>query len=598
MTPSRVVNQVLTWSMVIVMFAAGGAPGQQVTGQWDFNNGNLAATVGADGSYWIVPATPPRDVAAETQFGSTASFGIADIDGQVAQVMRFPNCDNRMGYALYPQIEANGTNPDNGQPGQYVNQYTLIMDVYYPAASAGVYRALLQTAECNGNDADFFINGSEGIGISGNYQGSVTPDAWHRIVLALDATNTTDGYRKFIDGVLVGAQSGMGIDGRMTLYPTADDLPALLFADNDNETRPGYVNSIQIRNYQMTDAEVATLGVPSAAGIPGGDGVTGQWDFDNQDVTSTVGRSLVYFRGCQAGACPQSLANETQYGLGSQFGLPPINEVDPRVMGFPAVTACTGYLFPHGAAANGGGLQQKVNQYSLIMDIYFKQEDYTTSGDWISLMQTSPFNDIDAQLGIRTTDGAVGDGGQYGGTEGSCVADTWLRLAIVVDTTTERYSKYVNGALLATQGSSDVDDVHALFTTASAAGADHLLLFTDDDAETKAGYVNSIQIRDYAMSDEEVALLGGPTAAGIGFDDPPTARKAPDANNDGHVDDQDLGEFIACITGPGLAIAEDKILLCREFDVDDDSDVDQADFGLFQQYYTGSAGCAPNCFYP
>ena len=127
--------------------------GQQVTGQWDFNNGNLAATVGTAGQYWIAPTTPPRDVETETQFGTTTSFLIPDIGGVAAKVMKFPQTDPKMGYAMYPEIDANGG-------GSYVNQYTLIMDVLYPAASllpAGEWNALFQTNDCNGNDGDLFV---------------------------------------------------------------------------------------------------------------------------------------------------------------------------------------------------------------------------------------------------------------------------------------------------------------------------------------------------------------------------------------------------------------------------------------------------------
>lgn len=567
--------------------------GQQVTGQWDFQSGNLNATVGATGQYWVAPTTPTRNVEAETVFGTTTFFGIPAIGGVEAKVMKFPQSDKFMAYAMYPEIDANGG-------GEYVNQYTLIMDVLYPAASmpAGQYNSLFQTSDCNSNDGDIFLKSGSGIGISSNYAGQFLPDTWHRVALVFDLTTST--LTRYIDGVQAGPMTlASGVDGRWSLYSKTMNRPSLLFADESNETAAGYVNSIQIRNYAMPDAEVVALGAASATGILGGTGVTGQWDFETGSLLPTVGRSLVYFKGCQT-ACAENLAAETQFGPASSFGLPPINEVDPKVMGFPHTTPCTAYLFPHGAAPNGDTSLGMVNQYSLIMDVYFKSTDYGPQAapfdnDWIALYTTYPLNDDDAVLFIHTTDRSLGHYGNYGGTEGSCPPDTWLRIAVVLDNTTNTFTKYVNGVKLAVQ---DGGPELALHTTASAAGQDFLLMFADDGHETKAGYVNSIQVRDYALTEAEVAALGGPTAAGIGFADPPTPRKAPDANQDGFVNLDDYAEFLGCITGPDILVPPEKDLACRNFDVDDDGDIDQADFGAFQSYFTGVMTCSPKCYYP
>jgi len=91
----------------------------------------------------------------------------------------------------------------------------------------------------------------------------VTPDAWNRIVAVFDLPNKA--LRKYLNGALVNTQTlGEGTDGRWSL-----GLIALLFADEDGETNPGYVNSIQFRNGAMTDAEVLALGGVTTDGIPG-----------------------------------------------------------------------------------------------------------------------------------------------------------------------------------------------------------------------------------------------------------------------------------------------------------------------------------------
>jgi predicted phosphodiesterase len=215
-----------------------------VTGQWDFNSSNLTATVGAALAYRGTTA-------------STTSFTTTTIGGQPATVMSFPATTATQGYRMTHGIAPNGG-------GGFVNQYTLIMDVMFPAASSGGYRALLQTSENNANDGDIFVNPANGIGISGIYHGVLGPDTWHRVALVVDLTFPTQRLRKFIDGILVGTQDlSDGVDGRWSLNPTA-----LLFTDEDGETAAGFVNSIQIRSEAMLTSDVAALGGATATGIP------------------------------------------------------------------------------------------------------------------------------------------------------------------------------------------------------------------------------------------------------------------------------------------------------------------------------------------
>lgn len=229
-----------------------------VTGQWDFSLAKgLGATIGADLEYFDGPTGA---TAGATVFGTTTSLGIPDIGGQVAEVMGFPATSKTMGYIARHGAMANGG-------GAYVNQYTLIMDVLYPSSSHGQWRSIYQTATDNSNDGDFFVRGDGGIGISGNYQGAILPDTWHRLAVSVDLTTST--MAKYIDGVQVGVQTlSSGVDGRWALYP-ADGSPNyfLLFADEDGETAPGYVNSIQFHNVALSATDIAALGGPQAEGI-------------------------------------------------------------------------------------------------------------------------------------------------------------------------------------------------------------------------------------------------------------------------------------------------------------------------------------------
>src|SRR5262249_16923136 len=148
-------------------------------------------------------------------FGTTTSFGIPNINGQAAKVMTFPACASSEGFFMSP-----GAAPNGG--GHFVNQYTLIMDVLIPSTSTG-YGAFLQTDSSNASDADLFVDPSNGIGVSGEYYGNLTPNVWHRLAFTVDLTKRELG--KFIDGTNywqqdLGSAEG-GVDQRWSLSTNA-----------------------------------------------------------------------------------------------------------------------------------------------------------------------------------------------------------------------------------------------------------------------------------------------------------------------------------------------------------------------------------------
>ncbi len=226
-------------------------PSVLVSGQWDFDNG-LAAFVGRNLEY------NDATVAADTTFGTTTSFGIPDINGQPATVMHFtPSVTSWGGYQMYHKAAPNGG-------GVYVNQYTLIYDLYLPTSA---WLSLLQTSVTNDDDGDVFINPTGGVGISSVYNGNITPGEWHRVAIAFDLTGPgSPVLTKFVDGVKVGNQTtGLSaMDGRFALGPYA-----LIFGDNDGDITETYVSSVQFSNGRRPDAFITALGGPSAAKIPG-----------------------------------------------------------------------------------------------------------------------------------------------------------------------------------------------------------------------------------------------------------------------------------------------------------------------------------------
>ena len=258
------------------VFNLSGGQATRVTGQWDFDNGDLRATVGQDLGYGDGLG---GFMATQTSFSTTAAFGIPDIGGQAAKVMKYTRSetppDNYVqGYTMHHGIAPNGG-------GTLVNQWTLITDILYPDLHQGdQYSPFIEIQNSTDSDADLAVHeespGVGGIGISGRYPGNLTQGQWHRVVFAVDMAATPGVISKFIDGVKAADQTdadGSGLDGRFALSDVAH-----LFSDggHDNEVNTYYVNSVQIRDTKLTDAEVVSLGGPQADGIPGGRPMTAQ----------------------------------------------------------------------------------------------------------------------------------------------------------------------------------------------------------------------------------------------------------------------------------------------------------------------------------
>jgi len=226
----------------------------QSIGLWDFNSGNLAQTAGAtlgDLTYADGPGGP-TDLG--DAFGTTTSFGVPDINGTPASVMRFPAATNGMGYNML------SPGPNGG--GSFVNEYTIIFDLLYP--SNGVTRPLVDI-----NDAITFVTGPEfivdaagGIGVppSGPFDGALAPNTWNRVGYTVTATE----IRKYINGAQVGSQPHT-FEGRQAL--PANSFVTIL-GTLVGDAGLGYVNSVQIRDAALSPSQMAAIGGPSAAGIP------------------------------------------------------------------------------------------------------------------------------------------------------------------------------------------------------------------------------------------------------------------------------------------------------------------------------------------
>ena len=492
-----------TWSFGVNV--AGGST-TQVTGQWDFENGDLRATVGTALKYFDTTYDGPSGTNANrTKFGTTTSFGIPDINGQVANVVYVPGDtgagSRRLGYTMTHGIAPNGG-------GTRVNQYTLIFDIMCTNNSGAASLIQITDPAVNVTDGDLFWQGAN-FGQGGyNGTGALTPNTWHRIVAAYDEAASPPVVTKYVDGIKQEdwtANQGLDND-RRALLPTA-----ILFGDGDQDERRNFwVNSIQIRSGKLSDAEMVALGGAEACGIPltiPQSTVTGQWDFDRGNLSPTIGTALQYFNTNYDNGGTGSNANQTAFGTCSSLGVPLINGVDAKIIQVPGDTGPgsrnLGYVMTHRIAPNGGGT--RVNQYTLIFDIMC-----TNNSGAASLIQiTDP--------AVNVTDGDLfwqganfGQGG-YNGTS-ALTPNVWHRIVAAYDEAASPpvVAKYVDGIKqedwTANQGLDN--DRRALLPTA--------ILFGDGDQdERRTFWVDSIQIRAGKMSDADIVQIGTPKGTGI-----------------------------------------------------------------------------------
>ncbi len=477
--------------------AAGGSS-TSVAGQWDFDGGNLNASVGQALGY-LTPAAQTG-----TKFGTTGVGELAEvpnIGGTAAKVMEVPGDLSRdIGYVLTHGIAPNGG-------GTRVNQYTLIMDVYVDNAGPGAASLWQTSSASNADDGDLFWQGNNfGQGGNGyNGRGTFTAGAWHRVVAAYDMAATPPVVTKFVDGI---KQDDWTANQSLDNARRSLAEIAILFGDGDqDERRKMWVNSVQIRAGKVSDAEAATLGGPSADGIPQTipqSNVTGQWDFDFPDLGATIGAPLAYLDG------PEGLTKAgTVFGTTGEDALldiPGIGGQPAKVMMVPGdLSRDIGYIMTHGIAPNGSGT--RVNQYTLIMDVYVDNAGPGAASLW----QTSSASNAD-DGDLFWQGGNFGQGGNGYNGRGTFTAGAWHRVVAAYDmaATPPVVVKYVDGI------KQDEWTANQSLDNTRRSLAETAILFGDGDQdERRAMYVNAVQIRSGRLSDAEIVTLGGPSAAGI-----------------------------------------------------------------------------------
>ncbi len=255
--------------------------------------------------------------------------------------------------------------------------------------------------------------------------------------------------------------------------------PSLVLVGVTSANAGNYTVTVSNGGGTVTSAP-APLSIASAS-------VAGQWDFTGRNLAATVGSAMQYLGNT---ASLTTFTNVT------------INGQSATVMAFPAAaTTNIGYVVPHGISPNGGGT--KVNQYTLIMDLYMPAFD--PASGFQSLWQTDTSNNSDGDLYIRSPDGGIGISGKY---DGAFTLNAWHRLAFTFDLTSSNLVKYIDGNLVGQQTlSAGVDGRWSLAPTA--------ILFGDSDHESAPGWLSSVQVDNVALTASQIKALGGVSASKI-----------------------------------------------------------------------------------
>ena len=224
---------------------------------WNFDDTNnpLAADFGPSVLSYFDPDETNWGTA-ETQYSTTTQLNIDDLSDGPSGVMAFSRHAPTEGLLIDLNTPANGDFANEGM----VSDYTLVMDLYWPAEGKDIYRAIMQanTTDYLNDDADMFIDPSGGYGQAtsdSGYFGNTQPDSWHRIACVFYTAPTNGVFEVYIDGELAGVKEDGEIDSRWALNQSV-----LLFTDNNYETVPGYLNSLLYAGRAMTRDEIKSMG--------------------------------------------------------------------------------------------------------------------------------------------------------------------------------------------------------------------------------------------------------------------------------------------------------------------------------------------------
>ncbi|GAA78620.1 metallophosphoesterase [Pseudoalteromonas sp. BSi20495] len=193
--------------------------------------------------------------------------------------------------------------------------------------------------------------------------------------------------------------------------------------------------------------------------------------------------------------------DETQYNTTTQLNIDDLTDGPSGVMAFSRHSPTEGLLIELNTPANGDFANEgMVSDYTLVMDLYWPSEGKDI---YRAIMQaeTTNYLDDDADIFIDPSGGygkSTSDSGYFGNTQ----AEAWHRVAFVFYTapTNGVFEVYIDGELAGVKEDGEIDRQWALNKT--------VLLFTDNNFETVAGYLNALLYAGRAMTQDEIKRMG------------------------------------------------------------------------------------------
>lgn len=444
----------------------------EATGAWTFDDPNdlLAGT----GVATIQPAV--KNVEGVFQTVGTLS------DAAIDPIPEGPTADN--GAICIPKFSYLWMKPNQGETP--LSDYTLMFDVR-PETLDG-YNALYKANIIPNLDGSIFIkNAQVGLQTSGlNYNGSLTQNKWHRIVVVM-----RDNYASvYIDGEKVGQSTG----ARADVWELHPDV--LLFGDNDGEEVLNDVAEVRFWNVPLKDSHVAELGGVVQGEVEKDPVIEpiSVWTFDDAEnllAGTGVAELLCAVKG--EDGRPQLTDSIAAAGLVAAAG--------PTAENASMTVPVNTYLH-----MNHNDDRLVLENYSILMDIRPKQ----LSG-FQSLFQGLENNDDDASLFIKGNQ--IGINWRGLGYHNAFETQKWHRVVFVVE---EFFiTVYVDGRRLGSSSQSD-DRKWGLRNGA--------LFFADNDGEEGVIDIAELRYWNESLTSSMVEQLGAVEVDGSGIGSIPAIK--------------------------------------------------------------------------
>lgn len=235
------------------------------------------------------------------------------------------------------------------------------------------------------------------------------------------------------------------------------------------------------------------------------------WNFEgvSHPLKPSYGLAKLLWRGKESGGFKLKAMDVRKWGL------PALPGGKTKAVAFPAFGPEGGLTILHQYPANGVFKELgRVSNYTLIWDVFWPA---SSAGHFRSLYQSDAANRDDAEMFIHEDAAAgIGVGGNYHGTT---LSGRWHRIAVVVRSAygtggTGHIHKFIDGHFVGGQTTPD----ERVPNRWSLGKEFHLL--ADNNGETAAGFLSSLRFVGRAMSMDEVAALGGPSAGGTSVPGP------------------------------------------------------------------------------